>query len=65
LAARPRQQAGTAGGGGSSRGAQVPPSPVHTAQWAAAANLGFILAALLSVFGLPQTLGADRAEENA
>ena len=42
------------------------PNPVflHTAQLATAANLGFILAALLCALALPATLGAERAAEN-
>jgi hypothetical protein len=43
----------------------VTPGLVHTARWATAANLGFILLALACAPGLPATLGAERAGENA
>ena len=41
------------------------PALVHTARWAIAANLGFILLARVCALGLPRTLGSERAEENA
>jgi hypothetical protein len=39
-------------------------SLTRTAQTATAVNLAFVLAAWLCAFGLPRTLGAERAEEN-
>lgn len=44
------------GSGGSSSG-KVTPGLVHTAQWATAASLGFILLALICALGLPWPLG--------
>ena len=41
------------------------PSLAPTAQWAIAANLAFGLAALVCALGLPRSLGAERAAENA
>ena len=52
-------------GSGQASGGKVMPSLVGSAQWAMVVNLGFILAALLCSLGLPATLGAERAEENA
>jgi hypothetical protein len=43
----------------------VTPALVATAQWATAANLGFILLALVCALGLPRSPGSERAEENA
>lgn len=44
------------GSGGSTSG-KVTPSLVHQTQWATAANLGFILLALICALGLPRSLG--------
>jgi len=52
-------------GDGQSSSAGLMPSLVHTAQTATAVNLAFVLAAWLCTFGLPRTLSAERAEENA
>ena len=41
------------------------PARVHTAQWVTAPSLCFILLALACTLGLPRTLGAGRAGENA
>lgn len=51
-------------GPGQSTGGTVTPALVQTAQWATAANLSFILLALVCALGLPRTLGSERAEEN-
>jgi hypothetical protein len=51
-------------GSGQSSSAKLMPSLTHTAQTATAVNLAFVLAAWLCAFGLPRTLGAERAEEN-
>jgi hypothetical protein len=53
LGSVPPVQAGTAGGA------------LITAQSATVLNLAFVLAAWLCAFGLPRTLAAERAEENA
>jgi hypothetical protein len=52
-------------GSGQSTTGKVTPGLVHTAQWATAANLGFILLALIRALGLPRAPGSERAEENA
>ena len=56
---------GGSGSGGGSSSAKLMPSLIHTAQTATAVNLAFVLAAWLCTFGLPRTLGSDRAEENS
>jgi EmrB/QacA subfamily drug resistance transporter len=53
------------GSGGQSGSAKLMPSLTHTAQTATVVNLAFVLAAWLCSFGLPRTLGAERAEENS
>jgi MFS family permease len=53
------------GSGSGESSSRVTPGLVHTAQWATAANLGFILLALVCALGLPRSLGSERAEENA
>jgi hypothetical protein len=53
------------GSGSGESSSRVAPGLVHTAQWATAANLGFILLALVCALGLPRSLGSERAGENA
>ena len=53
------------GSGSGQSSSRVTPGLVHTAQWATAAGLGFILLAMACALGLPRTLGAGRAGENA
>jgi EmrB/QacA subfamily drug resistance transporter len=54
--------AGSSGSGGSASGKPVP-SLLHTAQWATAANLAFIIAAFCFALGLPRAL--QRREDTA
>jgi hypothetical protein len=53
------------GSGSGGQSSKLMPSLAHTAQTATIVNLAFVLAAWLCTFGLPRTLAADRAEENA
>jgi hypothetical protein len=52
-------------GSGHSGNARLMPSLTHTAQSVTALDLAFVLAAGLCALGLPKTLAAERAEENA
>jgi hypothetical protein len=62
-ASLPRMNGGSNFSRGSGSASKMMPLLVHTAQWATAANLAFILAALCFAFGLPRTL--ERSAETA